>query len=173
MVAFLASVIFHLAAVIIIIYIHNVCFHGCIFLCILDGSKQNWLEKINSTTPVITIRDYDHYYARQYHQFDIRKESGGTLFSTSSDDGDTRYLRLTPYGNLDDGVSNDQINHGRRSIDSLSVPNLIDKFRDTEPVDHGTQHNRAKGININDMTFNTFRKQEQVIIDILGLLHPK
>ena len=122
---------------------------------------------------MITIRDYDHYYARQYHQFDIRKESGGTLFSTSSDDGDTRYLRLTPYGKLDDRVSEDQINHGRRSIDSLSVPNLIDKFRDTEPVDHGTQHNKAKGININDMTFNTFRKQEQVIINKLGLLHPK
>ena len=122
---------------------------------------------------MITIRDYDHYYARQYHQFDIRKESGGTLFSTSSDDGDTRYLRLTPYGKLDDGVSEDQINHGRQSIDSLSVPNLIDKFRDSEPSDHGTQHNKAKGINVNDMTFNTFRKQEQVIIDILGLLHLK
>ena len=122
---------------------------------------------------MITIRDYDHYYARQYHQFDIRKESGGTLFSTSSDDGDTRYLRLTPYGKLDDGVSEDQINHGRQSIDSLSVPNLIDKFRDTEPSDHGTQHNKAKGINVNDMTFNTFRKQEQVIIDILGLLYPE
>ena len=122
---------------------------------------------------MITIRDYDHYYARQYHQFDIRKESGGTLFSTSSDDGDTRYLRLTPYGKLDDGVSEDQINHGRQSIDSLSVPNLIDKFRDSEPRDHGTQHNKAKGINVNDVTFNTFRKQEQVIIDILGLLHLK
>ena len=120
---------------------------------------------------MITIRDYDHYYARQYHQFDIRKESGGTLFSTSSDDGDTRYLRLTPYGKLDDGVAEDQINHGRQSIDSLSVPNLIDKSRDTEPSEHGTQLDKATGININDMTFNTFSNQEKVIIDTFGLLH--
>ena len=120
---------------------------------------------------MITIRDYDHYYARQYHQFDVRKESGGTLFSTSSDDGDTHYLRHIPYGKLDDGVSEDQINHGRQSIDSLSVPNLIDKFRDTEPSDHGSKHNGAKGMNINDVTFNTFRNQEQVIINMFGLLH--
>ena len=120
---------------------------------------------------MITIRDYDHYYARQYHQFDFRKESGGTLFSTSSDDGDTRYLRLTPYGKLDDRVSEEQNYHGRQSIDSLSVPNLIDKFRDTEPSDHGSKHNGAKGMNINDVTFNTFRNQEQVIVNIFGLLH--
>ena len=120
---------------------------------------------------MITIRDYDHYYARQYHQFDFRKESGGTLFSNSSDDGDTSYLRLTPYGKLDGGVSEEQINHGRQSIDSLSVPNLIDKFRDTEPSDDGTKHKGTKGMNLNDMTFNTFRNQQQVIIDIIGLLH--
>ena len=118
---------------------------------------------------MITIRDYDHYYARQYHQFDFRKESGGTLFSNSSDDGDTSYLRLTPYGKLDDRVSEEQ--NGRQSIDSLSVPNLINKFRDIEPSDHGTKHNGTKGMNINDMTFNTFRNQEQVIVNIFGLLH--
>ena len=55
-------------------------------------------------------------------------------------------------------------------MDSLSVPNLIDQFEEPansrNNIEHGEKVDDSgpKHININDMSFTTYRKQEVVCI---------
>ena len=149
-----------------------------------DGSKVNWFEKINGTTPVITVRDYEHYYSRKYHQFDTRKVSQDTLFSTGSEDSNVSYVRLTPYGELDeDRIDNKDVpskKFQRPSIDSLSVPNLVDQYHGkitystNKPSDYQRNDNSRsyekyhhansqKVANINEVSFSTYRNEEALV----------
>ena len=145
-----------------------------------DGSKVNWFEKINGTTPVITVRDYEHYYSRKYHQFDTRKVSQDTLFSTGSEDSNVSYVRLTPYGELDeDRTDNKDVPSKklqRPSIDSLSVPNLVDHYQErltystNKPSDYQKNDNQRfhhansqKVANINDKSFSTYRNEDALV----------
>ena len=154
-----------------------------------DKSKFNWLESINGSTPVITIRDYDNYYARSYQQFDIRKLSQDTLFDTESEDGRISYVRLTPYGKLEDEDGNNDLNgmFQRSSINGLNVPTLNDRFnqaseqtknKTNNPYDNDntelhpkTPNIVSKTMNINDMTFNSFRNQESVSLNCPYLIN--
>ena len=151
-----------------------------------DGSKVNWFEKINGTTPVITVRDYEHYYSRKYHQFDTRKVSQDTLFSTGSEDSNVSYVRLTPYGELDeDRINNKDVpskKFQRPSIDSLSVPNLVDQYQERlaystnkpsyyQKNDNSRSYEKShhtkpqKVANINDVSFATYQNEKALVRD--------
>ena len=153
----------------------------------VDGTKLNWFDKINGTTPVITVRDYDNYYSRQYHQYDTRKVSQDTLFSTGSEDSNVSYVRLTPYGELDEErMENKDVpskRFQRPSIDSLSVPNLANQYherilsstnkpssyhnyKNQTPVENNHHIDPNKTTNINDVSFNTYRNESDLVSSI-------
>ena len=117
---------------------------------------MNWFGHINDATPIITIRDYDNYYSRKYHHFPNQQYSTRTVFSTRGDNGEMRYVRSAPHTPSDKefkGRTELNLNFPKQSMDTLSVPNLVDHF----------QENLAPNtMNINDMSFTTFRNQEMV-----------